>query len=184
MILVLGPGARRSRAQVTLADDIILAAQGKENAERERGRQSPLGRPPGTAAIPYQRSPGSTDIMLGVSPTRRLAPLPRPTARLSQAVPFDLPDRGPLERGHGLAPLIERLPQREARPPGRAAAGPGARVGTGPTSDAAVARGPRALGSPDDDRRDSDIDEGDPNGLTLDAAIERLVHSNRELRTK
>src|SRR5262249_30275523 len=125
---------------------------------------------------------GSTDIMLGVNPTRRLAPLPRPTARPAGTAPFDLSDRGPLERGHGLVPSIERLPPLESQPPGRA--GAGARIGTGLVSDAEAGRGPRALESPAQGRPDDAIDEGDPNGLTLDAAIDRLVHCNRELRTK
>jgi hypothetical protein len=36
LAVLAGPIARSSCAQITLADDIILAAQGKENAERNR----------------------------------------------------------------------------------------------------------------------------------------------------
>jgi cobalt-zinc-cadmium efflux system outer membrane protein len=184
--LLLGPGVRTGRAQVTLADDIILAAQGKENAERARDRESPLGRTPGTASSPYRHSPGSDDILLGVSPTRRLAPLARPATPPTASRVLALPDRGPLDRRRGLAPTIERLPDATARPDDRLGSGAvaGARARAGPAPAGGAGDRPRALESPHEDRADPAPDEGDPNGLTLDAAIDRLVHCNRELRTK
>ena len=152
-------GLRRgpySSAQISLADDIIIAAQGKENAERRR--ESELGRSPGTSANPYRRSPGSSDLILGMS-HRLLAPLPRLSLRLVNPSEFSAPgqDRGVTE--HGLAPSVERAPATE-RVPVRP---------TGPATDAL-----EGLAG----------DEGPPDGLTLDSAIERLVRANHELRTK
>jgi outer membrane protein, heavy metal efflux system len=157
MGVLVGLVSRPASAQVSLADDIIIAAQGKENAERSR--KSPLGRTPGTAASPYRLSPGSSEILLGVEATRRLAPLPRLTRRPARPAEVHVPERGAGEPEHGLAPTIEPL-QASALPPTSDRAGP-------------------PPGSPDDLG-----DEGPPNGLTLDAAIERLVRGNRDLQTK
>src|SRR5579871_5320795 len=107
MGLMIGLGVRPCRGQVTLADDIIIAAQGKENAQRRR--DTTLGRTPGTGTSPYRRSPGSHDILLGVDPTRRLAPLPRLTQRPADPGQVRLPGQQPVEPEHGLAPAIERL---------------------------------------------------------------------------
>ncbi len=92
-VLVFGLSSLECRAQVTLADDIIMAAQGKENAERRRDTE--LGRTPGTAASPYRRSPGSNDILLGIDPARRLAPLPRLTRRPADPGAIMLPGAEP-----------------------------------------------------------------------------------------
>lgn len=158
LAVLAGPGARRASAQVTLADDIILAAQGKENAERSR--KPALGHPPGTQVSPYRRSPGSGDLLLGVDPNRRLAPLPRLARRPANPSDLSTPGAGRGELGHGLAPGIERLPLPPALPPG----------------------GPAGTPAPRDDAPEDE--EGPPGGLTLDAAVERLVRCNSELRSK
>lgn len=153
---VLGP--EPARAQVTLADDVIIAAQGKENAQRRH--RSELGRRPGSEASPYQRSPGSSDLVLGVDETRRLQVLPRLSRRPTVPTAFRAPGDAPGEQEHGLAPAIERL-----RLP------------------AAIPHADLAEESPSE--RQPDVgDEGPPDGLTLDQAIERFVRDNRDLRTK
>jgi cobalt-zinc-cadmium efflux system outer membrane protein len=150
---VLGFGPRAASAQVSLADDIIVAAQGKENAERNR--ESALGHKPGTLSSPYRRSPGTSDILLGADPNRRLPPLTRLTRRPVRPSAYSTPKQDQEETGQGLAPAIERL-----RLPG-----PGL-----PDSSNDIANEPDS--------------EGPAGGLTLDAAIERLLHANRDLRTK
>lgn len=105
---LLGLGSRRASAQLTLADDIILAAQGKENAEQaERTR---LGRKPGADESPYTRSPGTTDVNLGEPPATRVRPLPRMAQRQANPAEIRTPAHGRSELGHGLSPAIERLP--------------------------------------------------------------------------
>jgi len=149
--------ARESPAQVSLADDIIAAATaGKENA-RQKERSS-LGRKPGSSDSPYRRSPGSTDVVLGGEPTRHVAPLPRLTRRLSDPTGLDLPESERGLREHGLAPSIERLPRAVADSP--------------PLSDRA------------DPADAMENEEGPASGVDLDQAIARLIHSNRDLRTK
>ncbi|HJT34831.1 MAG TPA: TolC family protein, partial [Pirellulales bacterium] len=150
--------ARVGWSQVaSLADDVIIAAQGKENAERNR--KTALGRIPGTAASPYQRSPGSNDILLGQDPNRRLAPLRRLTRRPYNPSEFRPPTVGSHRLAHGLAPAIERL-QLPAAPSAELVEPSG---------------GPRA-----------DLAEDVPpaSGLSLDEAINRLIRANRDLRTK
>ncbi len=159
LLLVFATGfeTRRVCAQISLADDIIIAAQGRENAELNE--ENSLGRTPGTAASPYRRSPGSSEIILGVNATRRLAPLPRLTRRPTS--PDELSTPGQERDGveHGLAPAVERLPGTSLSPSAH------------------------LLGS-SSERETTPDDEGPANGLTLDAAIQRLVWCNRELRTK
>lgn len=145
-------GARRASAQVSIADDIILAAQGKENAERaERNR---LGRKPGADESPYTRSPGTTDVVLGETPTDRVRPLRRVAQRQANPAEILTPAHGRSELGHGLAPTIERLP-------------------------------PALLTN---DHLDSPLhdgfDEGPPDGMTIDDAINLMIHHNPELRSK
>jgi cobalt-zinc-cadmium efflux system outer membrane protein len=156
VFLVLGLLRSRCAAQVTLADDIIMAAQGKENAERRRDTE--LGRSPGTAASPFRRRPGSNDILLGIDPARRVAPLPGLTRRPANPEAIMLPAAEPLEREHGLAPAIERLRLPQVPPAGR----------------------PGSFESPTDDH----LDDGPPDGLTLDAAIDHLVRFSPALRVK
>lgn len=150
---VLAFGPRAASAQVSLADDIIIAAQGKENAERNR--ESALGHKPGTQSSPYRGSPGSSDILLGVDPNRRIAPLPRLTQRPVRPSAYHPPARDEKETVQGLAPAIERL--RLPRPD---------------------------LSSPASDVARETGDEGPAGGLTLDAAVERMLRANRDLRTK
>lgn len=145
-------GGRRASAQVSIADDIILAAQGKENAERaERNR---LGRKPGADESPYTRSPGTTDVVLGETPAVRVQPLRRVAQRQANPAELRTPAHGRSELGHGLAPTIERLPP--------------ALLTTG------------HLDSPLHDG----FDEGPANGMTIDDAINHLIHHNPELRSK
>jgi cobalt-zinc-cadmium efflux system outer membrane protein len=150
---------RPAMAQVSLADDIILAAQGKENAEHNR--KSALGTQPGSSESPYRRSPGSSEIMLGIDRNRRLTPLPRLSRRPTNPAALRVPGLAQREVEHGLAPAFERL-----RIPGAASHG---NLG--------------AKGDMDDELSPLDKESGG-DGLTLDAAIERYVHFNRELRTK
>src|SRR4051794_36440595 len=103
LAVLTGPIARSSCAQITLADDIILAAQGKENAEKNR--RTNLGRAPGSQVGPYRRSPGSSEVLLGVDPTRRLATPRRQVQRPANASEILAPGRAGL--GHGLTPVIE-----------------------------------------------------------------------------
>jgi len=146
-------GARRASAQVSIADDIILAAQGKENAERaERNR---LGQKPGSGDSPYTRSPGTTDVVLDESPSDRIQPLRRVSRRQANPAAIRTPAHERAELEHGLAPTIERLPP--------------ALLTTG-NLDSGVQGGLD--------------DEGPPNGMTLDQAINHMVHSNAELRLK
>ncbi len=145
--------AERARAQVSIADDIILAAQGKANAERSE--QNRLGRRPGSGESPYTRSPGTTDVMLGEATSNRIQPLRRVSRRQANPSEVRTPTHDRSELGHGLAPTIERLPP--------------ALLTTG--------------------RLDSGLnggldDEGPPNGMTLDQAINHMIHSNSELRSK
>jgi cobalt-zinc-cadmium efflux system outer membrane protein len=154
LALELGPDLRAARAQVSLADDIIAAAtQGKENA-RQRERSS-LGRRPGTSEIPYRRSPGSSDVVLGGEPARRFTPLPRLTRRPSNPAGVSVPPSTPDPREHGLAPSIEQLPGTPSLPPG---------------------------GAGDVDTMEDE--EGPAWGVDLDAAIDRLIRCSRDLRTK
>lgn len=149
--------SRAALAQVSLADDIILAAQGKENAEQNA--KPILGRVPGTAASPYRRSPGSSDILLGQDPNRRLAPQRRLTRRPYNPSAFRPPGGSQDRFAHGLAPAIERL-QLPATPSAELVEPSG---------------GPRA---------DVAEDEMPSQGLSLDQALDRLVRANRDLRTK
>lgn len=158
MGLILAFGCGQASAQVSLADDIILAAQGKENAERNR--ESELGHKPGTESSPYHRSPGSTDINLGVSPNRRLSTLPRLSRRPTNPAAYRPPGQEHHETEHGLAPSIERLRLPDAMRRSDLESEPG---GAPPTVEEGV---------------------GPSDGLTLDTAIERFVHHNRDLRTK
>ena len=158
LAILAGPAVPRSSAQLTLADDIILAAQGKENAEKNQ--KTPLGRTPGTQVSPYQRSPGSTDVLLGQDPNRRLEPLPRLTQRPANPAELRAPGPGRADLGHGLAPAIEVL----RLPPALHQTGP-----SGPSAPSGDAL---------------DLGEGPPTGLTLDAAVERLVRSDTELHSK
>ena len=152
LAVLAGPAARWSSAQVSLADDIILATQGKANAARSR--QTTLG---GTQPSPYSRSPGSTDIVFGPDPSRRFAPLSRLAQR--PANPAEVVTPGPVraELGHGLAPAVERLPP------------------------ALLPTELPGLPAPSADDLD---DKGPPTGLTLDEALERLVHFNPDLRAQ
>lgn len=151
-------GDRQASAQVSLADDIILAAQGKENAARNR--ESALGHKPGTESSPYRRSPGSSDIMLGPGQNRRLSTLPRLSRRPTSPTAYRPPGQEHHETEHGLAPTIERL------------------------------RLPNAIQRSDLENEPGGPNEpveggdGPPDGLTLDAAIERFVHQNHDLRSK
>lgn len=142
------------KAQVSLADDIIFAAKAKGEAEKQR--KSSLGRILGSAESPYHRTPGSMDINVGDDTTRR-ASLPR-LARLStSASAFTVPAQEPGQFEQGLSPTIERM------------------------------RIHGLLGrsnQPSSDIVDLYDAEGPPNGLTLDLAIDRLVHVNRDLQTK
>ncbi len=185
----LGPGVRAVRAQVTLADDIIMAAQGKENAGKARDRQSPLNnRQPARPDSHYGHSPGRTDIILGADPNRRLTPLRRPSAALGAAVVIPLPQRGPIGRGHGVAPMIARMPasgdQAGERPRAESRSGVGAEAGRGQDPRPGPGPGRRPVEPPDEEDPDEPDDDGPAEGLTLDAAIDRLVHCNRELHTK
>ncbi len=150
---MLGLGPRSASAQVSLADDIIIAAQGKENAARNR--ESALGHKPGTLSSPYRRSPGTSDIQLGADPNRRLAPLPRLARRPGRPAAYSAPGQDREDPAQGLAPAIERL-----RLPGSGVPAPFSDIANEPDS------------------------EGPSDGLSLDEAIERLLHANRDLRTK
>ena len=103
----LGFGAEVAEAQITLADDVIAAAQAKSVTERQR--RSSLGRSLGTAESPYRRKPGSTDLNLGGSPRRR-ASLPRLARLPTSASSFNSLTQKPGEYEQGVAPTFERLP--------------------------------------------------------------------------
>lgn len=154
--------AGRLHAQVSLADDIIMAAQGKENAERSEVGE--LGRSPGSTVSRFRRSPGSRDILLGADPKRRV--------RRNEPVPS-------LYEADLIAPLADGAGRREMPPQSVLERLPLAGPERQATPDRAV---PKAtLGDAGNDLFEP---EGPPNGLSLDAAIERLVHTNRELLTK
>ena len=93
MVILAGPAAQWSSAQVSLADDLIIAGQGKENAARNR--KPSLGRPPGANESPYRRSPGSSDVLLGVDPNRRLCAIATPGPAVSE--PYGSERAGPRE---------------------------------------------------------------------------------------
>ena len=152
---LLGAEARRSAAQVTLADDIIIAAQGKEGAEEDRKKSRH--RPPGAEASPVRQRP-SSDILLGAPPTRR--PESSPSLARRAARPDDRRGSGPegREGASGLARGVEGLQLLPALPPIEI---------PGPSAAAPL-----------------DEEDGPPGGLTLDAAIDRLVRCNGELRSK
>lgn len=153
LAMLLSFGARPALAQVSIADDIILAAQGKENAERaERNR---LGRKPGADESPYTRSPGTTDVVLDEGSPTRIQPLRRVSRRQANPAEIQAPTHGRSELGHGLAPTIERLP-------------------------AALL----TTGHLDSGVQGGIDDEGPPNGMTIDQAIDRMIHANSELRSK
>lgn len=155
--VLLAAWARSASGQISLSDDIIFATQGKENAERNR--KSALGRAPGTQESPYHRAPGSGDILLGQDPQRRLAPLRRLAQRPKDPSELSLPRADRAEFGQGLAPAIERLEAPSPLPPRGAASG-------------------------SDSEEAAPLDEGSLDGLTLEAAIDRLVHFNHDLRSK
>ncbi|APW61088.1 TolC family protein [Paludisphaera borealis] len=102
-----GCRAEVARAQVSLSDDIIAAAQAKN--ETEKRHHSSLGRSLGTAESPYRRKPGSTDINLGGAPPRR-AVLPRLARLRTSTSAFSPPPQEPGRYEQGVAPSIERLP--------------------------------------------------------------------------
>ncbi|MGC8641530.1 MAG: TolC family protein [Isosphaeraceae bacterium] len=160
-LVLAGPGARWSAAQVTLADDIIFATQGKENAAKSQ--RTALGRIPGTRVSPYRRSPGSTDVQLGLDPRRTLAPFVSP-------VPQSAGSTVSAGLGSGSRRSFAETGQ-TGEPPGRPGMSqPGA----------LSARTWPGAGFWDT----LDSDEGSPDGLTLDQAIERVVRCNPELRSK
>ncbi len=156
--LSLSPGKENCFGQVTLADDIILAGQGKENASKSQ--KTNLGRTPGTLASPFHRSPGSTDVILGPDPNRRIAPLAQRARRPVNPAHHALPNSGGLPIGQGLAPAIEKIRM------------PGALPEQEPSGSDAGAF---------DDLGDQ---QAGPTALSLDAAIDLLVHSNKDLQSK
>ncbi len=160
--LALAVPMSRARAQVTLADDIIVAAQAKAN--EQKAKRSALGISPGSTASPYRKSPGSTELLLGVDSQRKTAPLPQLTRRPGDPTERQAPGRASAGAEQGLAPTVLRLDRTAPLGP---ADSPTATPRTSP-----------------DVRSDLGDDPGPPGGLTLDEAINRLVTSNRELRTK
>ena len=96
----------------------------------------------------------SSDILLGTPPTRRPESAPRLARRPSH--PDDRADSGPIRPAFGLA--LGLIPRGE---PGRLSAIEPVGPGIEPLDD-----------------------PGPPGGLTLDAAIDRLVRCNRDLRSK
>lgn len=104
-MLALRPG--EAAAQISLADDIITAAQAKQSSQKQRS--SALGRSLGTAESPYRRRPGTADVSLGAAPPRR-ASLPKLARLPTSASAFGPLPQEPGTFEHGVAPPIERLP--------------------------------------------------------------------------
>lgn len=183
--VVGGWSSPKCLAQVTLADDIILAAEGKEAAERNR-KTKPIATP-GARALPYRRSPGSNDVLLGVDPNRRFSPLPRLARRPANPDEIAIPRPTREEFGHGLAPSIEVLRQTDGSLPATKPTRPGARSRSEPIRSRPSTPNPASpsdLNDFSDPSLGDDDDPGPPNGLTLDAAIDRVVRGNPELRGK
>lgn len=103
----VGFSSEASKAQVTLADDIIAASQAKSITEKRH--ESSLGRSLGTAESPYRRRPGSMDLNLGATPPRR-ASLPKLARLPTSSSAFGTPIEQPGRYEQGLAPSFERLP--------------------------------------------------------------------------
>ena len=103
----LGLRAGVAEAQITLADDVIAAAQAKSVSERQH--RASLGRSLGTAESPYRRTPGSTDLNLGGAPPRR-ASLPRLARLPTSSSAFGPAFQEPGAYEPGVAPSFERLP--------------------------------------------------------------------------
>ena len=147
--------ANRAHAQLAaLSDEIIVLSTGLQQQERAR-TNTPLGRTPGAGATPFQFDPGG-----------------RQTRMTEMTNPARSSDR---YRG-GNRDILSA-----------AAAGPA--VGLAPrTASMQLARPqlaaeelPPLFGSLD---VPPPGDEGPPNGLTLDQAIEQLVRNNYDLRSK
>lgn len=161
VVLTWGLGTRRASGQISLADDIIIASGGREDGAAKglsvQGEETNLGRAPGSNAGPYRRTPGSSAVLLG----RDLEPVPTSVVRPGSASSLNVPGRGDEETGRGLFQSPER---RSIVPSARLKQAETPRFGE--------------IEVPDVE------DPGPVGGMTLDQAIERLVHANQDLRTK
>lgn len=143
--VLFGAPPHRARAQISLADDLILLTKIKHQQEQEKTHQHLVS--PGQGESPFRTEPGALRARLGepVSVTTS----PSPLAGVARQRPTE---------GGGAPPRIlppAPLPRTTARTVPQAAL-------ELPTTE----------------------DEGPPDGLTLDAAIDLLVKQNLDLQVK
>ncbi len=156
-VVMIGFGTRRADAQAMLADDIVILSKGQRSKEKAKA-ETHLGPSLGSGASPFPYRPGSVEARLG----ERAGPSVRPPLGPANA-------RTPRTTGilsaasgydSGAAPTTRRplAPPRPATRPATPSYG--------------------ALDLPEGQ------DEGPPNGMTLEQAIEQLLHNNPDLGTK
>lgn len=160
LILAAGLGFGQVKAQISLADDIIIAS-GDDGEEKKglavQGEETTLGRAPGSNSSPFRRTPGSSAVLL----SHGREPVPASAIRPGSASSLNVPGRGNYEPGRGRFQSPERQP---ITPPHRLA-----KIETPRPGGFAI---PLAE------------DPGPSNGMSLDQAIDRLVLANLDLRTK
>jgi cobalt-zinc-cadmium efflux system outer membrane protein len=156
--LASGAGARRAEAQAMLADDIVILSKGQRNREEARAG-SHLGPAPGAGVSPFRYRPGSLEARLG----ERSRPSIRPPLA---------PPGAPTSRTGG---VLSAASGYDAGAAGVAAT-PFPSAPPAPPRPAEPSFG--ALDLPDRE------DEGPPDGLTLEQAIDLLLRGNPDLATK
>jgi cobalt-zinc-cadmium efflux system outer membrane protein len=157
-VVVIALGTVRANGQAMLADDIVILSKGQRNKEKAKA-ETHLGPSLGAGESPFRYRPGSVEARLG----ERAGPSIRPS--LGPANPPAARTTGILSAASGYdsgAARIGPRPIPRARPL--------------PPRPAASTYG--ALDLPDGE------DEGPPSGLTLDQAIDQLLHNNPDLGTK
>ncbi len=163
LALILAAGASRTRAQLSLADDIIIAAS-EEKSKEDDDRESALPRTPGEPSSLFGALPIRTPLSVLEEPSRT--------------------HREFLRRG--AATNSFRLIRRERQGDGPSSVRSERDRGSQSREPAIVAP---TLVSPSESASYGTFeitseDTGPPGGLTLDQAIQRLVTANLELRRK
>lgn len=157
-VVMLGVGAGRALAQAMLADDIVILSKGQRKKEKAK-TESHLGAVLGAGASPFGYRPGSVEARLG----ERSGPAVRPPL---------VPAGTQRSRAGGV------LSAASGYDDGAARIAPAQLPPALPSSPSRAAPSYGALDLPDGE------DEGPPDGLTLDQAIDRLIRFNPDLGTK
>jgi cobalt-zinc-cadmium efflux system outer membrane protein len=160
LALTLLPGVRRAEAQAMLADDIIILSKGQRNKEKAKP-ETHLGPMPGAGESLFRYRPGSIEARLG---ERSASSIPSPLGISMGSSTSASRAGGILSAASGYDAGAARIGPAQIPSP------------LPPPRPASPSYG--ALDLPGGE------DEGPADGLTLDMAIDRLLHSNPDLGTK